>query len=205
MKTTLQFKSIITVALILMCVATLKAQVSFGVKGGINESTISAVGDIYGNQDYRPGFNIGGTINYHFSDNVTAQFEVIYSQKGKKIKTYFNDQDHNLSTKCNYLSIPLIVRGSTQVNENRTRVYGETGAYYGYLINNDNFSNSLSGNGKKFFNNDYGIVFGGGIIKPINNLNLVIGFRYEMGLAKMYKMDNDIRNKSLSLNIEVQF
>ncbi len=87
----------------------------------------------------------------------------------------------------------------------KTLLYFEGGPYYGFLTNNETITNDESADQKRYYRNDLGLVFGGGIIKPIHEVNLILGLRYEMGLRKVDKLDNELRNKTLSLSIGYQF
>jgi hypothetical protein len=195
----------IAIFIFLMGVTTAKAQLNFGIKVGINESTQSDLGNLYDNQNLRPGISIGGSVLYQFSENVGTQLELNYVQKGRKMNVNHSKNSSNMNTNCDYITIPMIVRGSSLLNENRTRFYFETGPYYGYMTNSKNTTDDKHLDEKKLYNNDFGLVFGSGIIQPIQNSNIIIGIRYEMGLLKVYKEDNEIRNKSLSFSVGYQF
>lgn len=205
MKTNHRSKIVFAIFVVLMVVTSAKAQVHFGIKVGINESTQSDLGNLYDNQDLRPGLSIGGSVLYQFSENIGTQLELNFEQKGRKMRTNQAENSSSRNNNCDYITIPLVVRGSSLLNEKKTRFYLETGPYYGYMTNNKIITNDESLDKKKFYNNDFGLVFGGGFIQPIQNSNMIIGIRYEMGLLKIYKEDNEIRNKSLSLSVGYQF
>jgi hypothetical protein len=205
MKTKLNFKNIITVTMILISITTANAQFNFGVKAGANCSTQSALGDVCDNSDYRVGLSIGGLALYKFSDNLATQIEINYEQKGKKVKDIISSEDNNLNNKREYITIPLLLRGTTQINENNTKFYGEVGPYYGFMTNNSKITSDVFTSEERYYSNDFGAVLGMGIIKPVKKINLIIGLRYEMGLSRVYKMNNDLRNKTLSLNLGILF
>jgi hypothetical protein len=205
MKTKINSKIAVTTFLVLICVTTSQAQINVGIKVGFNESTQSDLGDIYDNQDLRPGLSLGGSALYRLTENMAATLEVNYIQKGKKVKSGNTNDDSNLNSNCDYLTVPLIIRSSTQINEKKTLGYLEAGPYYGYMINNKTVINEENVNEKKYYGNDLGLVFGVGIIQPIADLNIIIGLRYEMGLLKVSKQDDELRNKTLTLSVGYQF
>lgn len=205
MKTILNLKIIIITIMVLISVSTAQAQLNFEIKVGINGSTQSDLGGIYDNQDILPGLSVGASTLYHFSENFGAQLELNYVQKGRKGNKDNSGGIDRPDNNCDYITIPLVVRGSTLLNEKKSRVYLEAGPYYGIMTNNKRITNAESVSDKEFWGNDLGFVFGGGVIKTIQDINLTIGLRYEMGLVKVSRADHDLRNKTLSLNVGYLF
>lgn len=91
--------SLLFALLISMNIAS-QAQMSFGAKVGFNMANIS--GDIEDNA-MKPGFQIGGVMNYEVSDALAVQPSLILSNKGVKIDGEFTTATANL----NYLEIPI--------------------------------------------------------------------------------------------------
>ncbi|MBF9221778.1 porin family protein [Hymenobacter ruricola] len=97
-------KVLLSVALLAGTVAVANAQTTtrFGVKAGVNYTTFS--GDGVENAKYKFGAVGGLAANFGFSESLSLQTELLYSQKGAEIKgTDFN-------FKLNYIELPIMFR-----------------------------------------------------------------------------------------------
>lgn len=74
-------KSILTVLFALICTLGF-AQVSFNVKAGLNLS--SYIGENSDHSKFKPGARIGVGMEYQFTDLVSLQPSLFFSQKGAK-------------------------------------------------------------------------------------------------------------------------
>ncbi len=87
--------SFVLVCLLCWSVSMFAQGAKFGIKAGINISTISGpmeeneLGEVLENTKFLPGFHLGPTLSYEFTDKVGFQVELLYSQKGGKYS--FND------------------------------------------------------------------------------------------------------------------
>lgn len=139
---------------------------SFGVKGGLNVSTL------YNDDDANSlvGFHVGGFAEFMLSDKFAIQPEVLFSAQGAKYDSGNGD------VKLNYINVPVMVKYYI------TDVFSiEAGPQVGFLVTaEDNevdikdFSNSV----------DFSVDFGAGYNL---NENMVLGLRFCIGLADIEK------------------
>ena len=91
-------KKILLTLVVLIVYLTSQAQkkANFGVKAGVNYSTISISSDKDRYEfDYKKGLYIGALLNIQYSDSYAFQPEIIYSNQGGKAKSPEN-KDENI-------------------------------------------------------------------------------------------------------------
>ncbi len=179
---------------------TKKQDVVFGVKAGLNLSTIVTEGINYEN---RSSFHFGLTAEIKFNEKFSLQPEFLYSGQG-----FINKDSEgpaigtvNLlgrTSNLNYLNLPVIAKFYVL-----NTFFLETGPQIGCLINNNNSNRdgweyTVPKSNFKFF--DYGFNIGASY-----KLNSVINFnlRYYRGLRNVFENPNDPgeKNKVLSFSI----
>lgn len=74
-------KSVLTVLFALFCTMSF-AQLSFNVKAGLNLS--SYIGDNSDHSKFKPGVRLGVGMEYQFTDIISLQPSLFFSQKGAK-------------------------------------------------------------------------------------------------------------------------
>ncbi len=98
-----------------------------GIKAGISTSQVE--GDTYGGFN-KAGFDAGAFLNAKINEKWSAQFEVIYIQKGSKHNSDIDKGDLSFYwLKLNYLEVPLLFQ------YHQKKFTFELGLGYGYLIN----------------------------------------------------------------------
>lgn len=100
------------------------AQVTFGVKGGLNVATFLGE-DASDNYDMLPTLHIGGSVEKTFTDKFSIEASLLLSGKGAK------EGDYN--TKLGYLEIPINAIYRFGGGEN-AKMYGAAGPYIGILL-----------------------------------------------------------------------
>ena len=145
----------------------------FGLKGGLNYSTIA--GDLTEGINPRLSGHIGVFVNFEFSNQFSIQPELLYSSQGFRFNTdlafiqtanpQVNEPDFTTAVQFNYLSIPVMAQ--FELND---RIAVEFGPQFAFLLNQvtkiKNFDGrdaqslnereSISGN----FQLDYGAAIG---------------------------------------------
>jgi hypothetical protein len=123
--------------ILLFSVSAVKAQVSFGVKGGLSfyNFTGSAVKDLGLNQSrsLKPGLIVGVISEIRLSKLFTLQPGLLYSQEGNYQKSGGDKSVYNF----NYLNIPVMLQ-----YRDRSGFFGETGPQWGYLLSSSNKTTS---------------------------------------------------------------
>jgi len=200
-------------ALLLTC-QTVMGQVNFGVKAGMNLETQSELGQLWDNNEIRTGFLVGGTVEYALNNKLSLQTEVNFIQKGEKKNYSLLGTDVDAQTECNYLTVPLLIKGS--FNEelglgDKWNVFGYTGPYYGYMLS-AKCKTTINGSTENTditddsIRNDWGLIFGGGVSHNLSDGNALFAeLRYDMGLYKIDNDNSDLRNKVISLCVGFNF
>lgn len=95
-------KSFLTVLFALFCTMGF-AQLSFNVKAGLNLS--SYIGENSDHSNFKPGARIGVGMEYQFSDLVSLQPSLFFSQKGAKYSSGYSGSvvDADADVKINQL------------------------------------------------------------------------------------------------------
>lgn len=163
---------------------------SFGIKGGLNLSTLT-IEDADDN-NIIPGFHAGIFAKYMVSDNVAIKPEVLYSTKG--VKTVYDQEflgfdiaDGETRLNLGYIDIPVYVAYYLAEDFNF-----HIGPYAGILLNNQleteaeildfiQVDNAEEIDGAYFNTLDYGVSLGLGFsVDPV-----MMGFNYNLGLRQV--------------------
>jgi len=198
------------ITVLLLSCQTTQAQLKFGIKAGVNIETQSILGQLWTNDKVRAGLIAGGTLELIVNDRLSFQTELDLQQKGEKIGAPVNGLNQKVINEFNYITFPLLVKGSFN-NElmlgDRWNIFGYAGPYYGYLfsaknkVKNENATNEtdIIYDSEK---NDWGLIFGGGVSYSLGNHGIIFcDLRYDMGLKAVYYDDTDLRNKVLNMCI----
>ena len=122
-------KSILTV-LFALCSTIGFAQVSFQVKAGLNLS--SYIGENSDHSKFKPGARIGVGMEYQFTDLISLQPSLFFSQKGAKYSSGYEgtvvDADADVKINQLYLELPINVQFRFNLADN-TNLVIETGPY----------------------------------------------------------------------------
>ncbi|EGV43900.1 PorT family protein [Bizionia argentinensis JUB59] len=162
--------------------------VQFGVKGGVNFSTITS--DDFDDADSRTSFNVGVLAEIPLTERISIQPEALYSGQGFTSKVLNQDVDYNL----NYIQVPVLVK--VYLIEGLSV---EAGPQFGFKIHEEIKvdSDAIGGNTtidpddsaiKDF---DTSVAFGAAY--KFDN-GFFINGRYNMGLTNIFKDDTVIEN-----------
>ncbi len=185
----------------------------FGVKGGMNVSSLSEDASL-SDQGSKIGFNAGVFMNAPIAENFSIQPEVLYNDLGSKVtrsttvlgNTYSADYSRNLG----YISVPVMFQYNATPG-----FYLEAGPQFGFLVSaNDKFKSSTNGStnnsnivalDKDNFNTfDFGIGLGAGYyFTP----SLGLTARYTAGLSDIIK-DNSgdsVKNNVFQVGLAYKF
>lgn len=94
----------------------------FGIKGGLNLSTLRGESDVYSN---KTGFHVGMFYHIHISQHLAIQPELLYSLQGAKVKNTILKNNLKLS----YINLPILAQ---YMFDNGFRL--ETGPQPGVLV-----------------------------------------------------------------------
>jgi len=203
--------SVLTIMII--TIQNTNAQFEYGVHAGMNLQTQAKLGQLWNNCDLYQGYLIGGFIEYKPFNSISFQAEVNYQKKGDKTISTVEGVNSVIKREFNYLSVPLLVK--TTVHDaglgDRFDLTFFGGPYAGYLtsanaklkVGGNTTSEDIKNEAEKY---DMGVVFGSGIKYKLGNGAAIIAeLRYEMGLSKIDKQDQDLRNKGAGITIGYRF
>lgn len=163
------------------------ANVQFGVKGGVNLSSIKTP-DITSNS--KSDFHAGAFTHIHLNKNFAIQPEIIYSRQGGDY--------NNVKLKTDYVNIPVL---GQYMFGNGFRL--QTGPQIGFLTNADV---EVSGNKqavREFLNTtEFSWAFGAGFL---TKSGLGIDARYNLGISDIAKDAPEIKNRTWQFGLFYQF
>lgn len=155
--------------------ATSSSPVRFGLKAGLNISSLSN-----SDSNSKAGFYGGLFANVPVAQDFSFQPEVLYSGMGAKAKA-----DSNAKVNLDYISVPLMIQYNALPN-----LYLEAGPQFSFLINSKLKYKSSSTDGKDIFRTfDFGIGLGAGYYFT---QNIGLTARYVAGLNDVIKNRPDL-------------
>lgn len=200
-----KIKLMLVLALFAM-VTAVSAQVSLGVKGGINMSNL--YGDELDNENVKFGFNVGLLADIDFSFNSAIQTGLFFTTKGYKYDSGNLDYTENLM----YIQLPVHYAYKIDVTPG-TRVVFHAGPYAAYGV----------GGSRKLDTGELGSlevdkIFGDGMLqyKPFDaGLGLGVGAEFgpilvdlgwDMGLVNISNTSNgNVKNQNAYLSVGYKF
>ncbi|MCT2563795.1 porin family protein [Chryseobacterium herbae] len=182
--------------------------VTFGVKGGMNVSSLSKDEGL-DDQKSKIGFNAGVFANIPVAESFSIQPEVLYSQYGAKADYTVLGNKFSSSTKLDYIAVPVMFQYNLIPN-----LFVEAGPEFGFLVsaknkikNESNGNSSTSDNYKddlKSFN--FGIGLGAGYYFTDN---FGITARYVAGLTDVAKDrpngSDAVKNNTFQVGLAYKF
>ena len=191
---------LVLVILMVFIAVPAKSQLKFGVKGGLNISSVHMNSDIL-KADNVTGFQIGPMIETTIPlMGIGLDAAILYSQKGVDMKT--EGTVTSTSMKTDYLDIPVNLKWKFGIP--LVKAYLSAGPYVGFRVGGDKIRNVL-GEQIKAKNFSAGLNFGVGA-ELISHLQ--VGINYGLGLTDNYssdKFDMKAKNRGWSITAAVLF
>jgi len=192
-----------------LCLLTIPtyAQISFGIKGGVNVAEFSFQDQGTSiPQSSINGFTLGGVLEIGLGGNLFLQPEAVFVQKGSELNTAIT----SLKTNVNYLDIPILLKIKI-LNSNLLNINLLGGPSFGLALNGEETAggqtvdiNFGGENGLKRF--DLGINAGGGIGVNLGSIGVFGDVRYLFGVSNISEDANrEIKNKGLNLSVGLMF
>ena len=189
-------KLILSFAIVAFAAAGVNAQVGFGVKGGLNISSLRTKPD----DDSKSliGGNGGFFANIPVSGMISVQPEVLYSLEGAK-----EDGSTNPQTLLNFINIPVMLKYTDP-----SGFYGELGPQIGILASakfkEDGENDVDLKDFLKSTNFSLGIGAGWNFGPQVG-----VGVRYNLGLSNIWDApalgDNEVKTGNFSIGIHYSF
>lgn len=179
-----------------------KSQLKFGVKGGVNISSVHLNSDIL-KADNVTGFQIGPMLETTIPlIGVGLDAAILYSQKGMDVKS---ETGISTNVKTDYIDIPVNLKWKFGLPI--LKAYLAAGPYVGFRVGGDKFwdiPGSVIGQ-MKAKNFGAGFNFGAGV-ELIRHLQ--VGVNYGLGLTDNYsadKVDFSAKNRGWSITAAILF
>ena len=179
-----------------------KSQLKFGVKGGLNISSVHLNSDIL-KADNVTGFQIGPMIETTIPlIGVGLDAAILYSQKGMDVKS---ETGTSTNVKTDYIDVPVNLKWKFGLPI--IKGYLAAGPYIGFRVGGDKFweiPGSVVGQ-VKAKNFSAGLNFGAGV-ELISHLQ--VGINYGLGLTDNYsaeKYDLNAKNRGGSVTAAILF
>jgi hypothetical protein len=182
--------------------------VNFGIKGGLNFTTLAYSGSVdwWDNLGYTNGPIFGAFFSLGRGP-VTIQPEVFYSRRGSKLE--INASDH-IVYRSEFLEVPVLVKWNVISGPISPIVLaGPFGAIsFSYkeikTVGGESMTTDISEGHSK---SDYGLIFGGGLEYTLKSIKLILEGRYTLGMRNIeYQSETDsFKNRGFSILFGVGF
>ncbi len=193
-------KSIVLIAMLLMGTVYTTAQeyVMFGIKGGVNFSSVT--GDAFSDfedESARTAFHLGLLAEIPISDRFSLQPEVLYSAQGYDVVRIEDGQD--VERRFDYISVPVLAK--------LYLIDGfalEAGPQFSYLVENE----LGRGDDEIELSDDYlnKFDFSVGLGASWKLSNFFVYGRYNVGLTEIYDIEGaDAKNGVIQLGVGLLF
>lgn len=193
---------LVLIILMAFIAVPVKSQLKFGVKGGLNISSVHLNSDIL-KADNVTGFQIGPMIETTIPlIGVGLDAAILYSQKGMDVKS---ETGTSTNVKTDYIDVPVNLKWKFGLPI--IKGYLAAGPYIGFRVGGDKFweiPGSVVGQ-VKAKNFSAGLNFGAGV-ELINHLQ--VGINYGLGLTDNYsaeKYDLNAKNRGWSVTAAILF
>jgi hypothetical protein len=176
---TLRFGLALFAAAAICLPSQLDAQTLIGAKAGINLANVSvSLGSLSASADSRTGFVGGAFAQFGLGSPLFLQPEVLYSSKGSEA----SDEIEDFTLSLDYLEVPILVGAAFPIENSAVKPMIFAGPSVGFLLSCDSDGSDCKDEAKSV---DFGLVFGGGIQFALENLNLILDGRYNLGLTNI--------------------
>ena len=193
---------LVLIILMVFIAVPVKSQLKFGVKGGLNISSVHLNSDIL-KADNVTGFQIGPMIETTIPlIGVGLDAAILYSQKGMDVKS---ETGTSTNVKTDYIDVPVNLKWKFGLPI--IKGYLAAGPYIGFRVGGDKFweiPGSVVGQ-VKAKNFSAGLNFGAGV-ELISHLQ--VGINYGLGLTDNYsaeKYDLNAKNRGWSVTAAILF
>ena len=193
---------LVLIILMAFIAVPVKSQLKFGVKGGLNISSVHLNSDIL-KADNVTGFQIGPMIETTIPlIGVGLDAAILYSQKGMDVKS---ETGTSTNVKTDYIDVPVNLKWKFGLPI--IKGYLAAGPYIGFRVGGDKFweiPGSVVGQ-VKAKNFSAGLNFGAGV-ELISHLQ--VGINYGLGLTDNYsaeKYDLNAKNRGGSVTAAILF
>ncbi|HPW71917.1 MAG TPA: porin family protein [Bacteroides graminisolvens] len=191
--------TLFTVTVCLAIAMPAKAQIKFGVKGGLNlaSASLSDAWDAKGNADNYTGFFIGPMVDITIPIiGLGVDGALMYSQKGAKIS--FDDDLGSTTFKQQGIEIPVNLKYSIGLGSSASIYFAAGPSFYFNMKSDDDLTFDTMKGSLDYDKSEVSLNLGAGV-KLLRHLQL--GVNYNMGLTDSAKAKIDSSNSSDIWNV----
>lgn len=175
-----------------------KEDMSFGVKGGLNISSLSNIDEVGVNKDPLVGFHVGFFGEFMISDQFAIQPELLYSTQGVKLEADGEKGD----LKLDYINIPIMAKYYVA-----DAFSLELGPQIGFLVSAEGKSDGVSVDIKDDTKSvDVSLGFGASYNFAEN---FMLGARYNLGLTRVqedvFPGESEWKNSVFQISVGYKF
>ncbi|NJN28625.1 MAG: PorT family protein [Cyclobacteriaceae bacterium] len=185
-------KGLLVLAIAFFAMSSVFAQVSGGLKAGLNLANITGEGDY----DMKAGFHVGAFVDLSISDAFSLQPELLFSTQGAQYTFIPQDDEVTAKFNLNYLNLPILAK--VKIGE----VFNiHAGPQFGFLLSAKEKRDDESYDFKDQLKTvDVGLAFGVGVDLP---MGLTFAGRYNLGLTDIAdENDGDpIKNSVIQVSV----
>lgn len=194
--------SIVFLAAALMTSTVADAQIRFGLKAGLNLSSLSlSSNDIPGNYKHQAGFHVGAVVDFKVPlVGLGADISLLYDQRN--FKTSNDDGTYSNDKRLKYISIPINIKYTFGFDEVAS-LYLATGPQFSFNLDNGSFTLENLGRSWKAKNFDFYWNVGIGFT-VINHIRL--GYTYNIPCTKSVDSPvGSVKNKTNQITLTYLF
>ena len=199
--------SIVFLAVALMTSTAADAQIRFGIKAGLNLSSLSRNGSgINWNYKHQAGFFAGVTADFKIPlVGLGADASVVYDQRNFKIDNYDSNGEFDgtySNVRLKYISIPINIKYTFGVDEIAS-LYLATGPQFSFNLDNKSFT--LKDAGKVFSAQNFDFYWNVGIGFTVLN-HIRLGYTYNIPCTKSVDSPiGSLKNKTNQISLTYLF
>ena len=200
--------------LLVVYAGTLKGQeLKFGVKAGLNLSSLRYDPEPPINFKLKPGFHIGGIFQYKLSEKFALESQLLYSQQGVKtqlenVMLYGSNPGDpfigppngitvEATTMLNYINLPILAKYYFKEG-----LFVNLGPQLGYLINAKAEEKNVKFDMKEYYT-DIDLGLNGGLGYEFPN-GIIVNANYYLGLYDIYDVKSPFIEQEVKQNV-IQF
>lgn len=179
--------------LTILCVSASFAQLRIGATAGLNASNFT--GDVE-DAKFKAGFQVGVVADYAINESFSIMPELLFSQRGTKLKSTEEGVTATLTSTLNYIQLPINAAYKFNAGYG-SKVFIFAGPYLGYGISGSKGVEfgSKAGEYKAF---DFGLNVGAGY----EYQKIFFKLQYNHGLANLSNVSNvSKKNQNIAVSV----
>jgi len=189
--------------------SNVSAQISLGVKAGVNIATVSLSDEFSpegASEKSTVGFLFGGVAQFGLSDMFSIQPEVLYYQKGYVQEFEASAGGFDLTVTWNYLEVPVLLKANFG-DSDKLNYYEGIGPSMGYALD-ATFDDGTNKEDIDFEQGelsrlDWSLALDAGVNVPAGSGSLMLNLRYMLGISNIKDSPDpgDAKHRGIEVSI----